>query len=842
MALKDSHTRARDRTVNQYTSLNPGVPLLVVGAYGDNGHFGAGLTPLPDSSLLVYKTVEYHPLGLEPGDIVLGYDGILWKELYQEMIEAQLPIYFGNGWANRWGSSENAFVHSWLMSAGMNWHLFDTLDVVKYSSSDTVHLSVEPLIGQNMELLCTEQMEIPGVPMPDIDAGERSSYGIIDGTQIGYIYVWSWADNIEDEFYNAVNTLMNDYETTGIIIDFRLDYWGFMHLANKGFNLLFNTQVPLLGWSVRSSPSDHLLLTPSDYGYFDNLYGSALLYYDKPIALLTGSGSFSVGDFIALAAKLHPMTRTFGKPVTAAFNYCEMLNLGNYYWTCTYSKVNTYLPNDPNNYLTRYEIEIDEDVWLTPDGVVLGNDMVVESAIDWINSQAGYLPDLDYSPLSFNVSIESGDVFTQNLTINNDGTRTLFYSLTPLVDERLYLNNSSGVLTTLSNPQITTSDGQYLVKLENVSINEQQFPPVILSHDGPDSFGHVWIDSDQPHGPSFNWVDISGIGTPVNLNNNSYAGPIDIGFEFPFYENSYTELYICSNGLLTFVNGTTDFSNDPIPNSNQPNNFIAPLWDDLNPSAGGDIYYYHDSDSNCFIVSFVGIPKYYQGQRIASVTFEVILIPNGEIGFNYISMEMEAETIFDVYSATIGIENSSGADGLEIQYNAPYTIDILSILITTDWLAVSPSSSHTASGENEVATVTFNAQHLDPGTYTGSIYLESNDSDNSSITIPCTLTVTQTGIRDDEIPSIPIAFALNQNYPNPFNTSTVIKYELPHSSDVRIDIFNILGRKVTSLIDRHQPAGHHQAIWNADDFSSSIYFYKIQAGDYTETKKMLLIK
>jgi len=95
---------------------------------------------------------------------------------------------------------------------------------------------------------------------------------------------------------------------------------------------------------------------------------------------------------------------------------------------------------------------------------------------------------------------------------------------------------------------------------------------------------------------------------------------------------------------------------------------------------------------------------------------------------------------------------------------------------------------------------------------------------------------------DDLIKQLTNHIALFQNYPNPFNASTVIKYELPRRSQVTIEIYDILGRKASTLIDKQQPAGYHQAIWRADDFSSGMYFYKLQAGDYTETKKMLLLK
>ena len=90
--------------------------------------------------------------------------------------------------------------------------------------------------------------------------------------------------------------------------------------------------------------------------------------------------------------------------------------------------------------------------------------------------------------------------------------------------------------------------------------------------------------------------------------------------------------------------------------------------------------------------------------------------------------------------------------------------------------------------------------------------------------------------------STPKDFSLRANYPNPFNATTTIKYQLPYPADVTIDIYNILGRKVETLISDIQPAGYHQAIWNAKDKTSGVYFYKIQAGDYIGTKKMVLLK
>ncbi|MCP4581343.1 MAG: T9SS type A sorting domain-containing protein [candidate division Zixibacteria bacterium] len=98
-----------------------------------------------------------------------------------------------------------------------------------------------------------------------------------------------------------------------------------------------------------------------------------------------------------------------------------------------------------------------------------------------------------------------------------------------------------------------------------------------------------------------------------------------------------------------------------------------------------------------------------------------------------------------------------------------------------------------------------------------------------------------TGINEN-ISVLPRTYQLVQNYPNPFNASTTIKYDLPLTSEVTIDIYDILGRKIGTLVNDTQQAGYHQATWNAGDVSSGIYFYRIQAGDFTESKSMLLLK
>jgi hypothetical protein len=94
---------------------------------------------------------------------------------------------------------------------------------------------------------------------------------------------------------------------------------------------------------------------------------------------------------------------------------------------------------------------------------------------------------------------------------------------------------------------------------------------------------------------------------------------------------------------------------------------------------------------------------------------------------------------------------------------------------------------------------------------------------------------------------LPTKYELYQNLPNPFNPQTLIKYDLPEAANVRLEVFNILGQKVTTLVDRHEAAGPKSALWDGTDaagnkVSSGIYLYKIIAGDYKAAKKMMLVK
>ena len=94
---------------------------------------------------------------------------------------------------------------------------------------------------------------------------------------------------------------------------------------------------------------------------------------------------------------------------------------------------------------------------------------------------------------------------------------------------------------------------------------------------------------------------------------------------------------------------------------------------------------------------------------------------------------------------------------------------------------------------------------------------------------------------------LPVVYALHQNYPNPFNPKTTIRFDLPKDSNVNIYIYDILGRIIKKLIDNKQNAGFKSIQWDATNnygkrVSAGVYLYKIQADDFSQTKKMILLK
>jgi len=163
-------------------------------------------------------------------------------------------------------------------------------------------------------------------------------------------------------------------------------------------------------------------------------------------------------------------------------------------------------------------------------------------------------------------------------------------------------------------------------------------------------------------------------------------------------------------------------------------------WDDLSPQYGS-VYYYRDILNNRFIVSFVEVENWNYG---GSLTFEAILYLSGQIMYQYDVMDPGNDNL---YENTVGIENATGTDGLQIVYNSVYVHDYLAVRIYTpvSWLYSDIHGGILAAGEDTVAVITFDATELEEDVYTGAIEITCNDPGESFISIPVTFNVGDQG-------------------------------------------------------------------------------------------------
>ena len=261
----------------------------------------------------------------------------------------------------------------------------------------------------------------------------------------------------------------------------------------------------------------------------------------------------------------------------------------------------------------------------------------------------------------------------------------------------------------------------------------------IQGRGGPDVFGYRWADSKASNGPPYNWIDVSATGASLfsTRTDDGNSGPVPLGFQFPFYGITYDQIHICSNGWLSFTNSTADFSNDPLPSPNAPENLVAAFWDDLvvDPAAGGQVYVQTGPD-RC-VIQWDNVMKYSE-QAGPRFTFEAILFRNGSIVTQYKGLGTTRNRL------TIGIQDASRSTGLTVVYNHDYVEPSLAIRFSTgpDWLSASPSAGTAPVGGSAPIQVVMNATGLFGGAYRGTLRIQSNDPTNGILDVPATLNVT----------------------------------------------------------------------------------------------------
>ena len=353
---------------------------------------------------------------------------------------------------------------------------------------------------------------------------------------------------------------------------------------------------------------------------------------------------------------------------------------------------------------------------------------------------------------SFNETLVQGDSSVAQLIIDNSGQGTLIYDLA-LVP---HLRADNGLFAAMTdNSKVAPASQQYPEELYTPGDlpkgedDGYEGMPMRFDMGGPDNYGYYWTDSDEPNGPTFDWIDISGIGTDIMvtdpLSDDSYSGPHDLEFSFPYYGTLYDQVYIGSNGIIGFTADNMDArSPKPIPSFYTPNAILALLWDDLNPADGdnpGAKVYYH-SNSERTVISFVDYPE-YRADPGDVFTAQVILRPDGTVKFQYQTIA----TGFDINNCAVGIENSDGTDGLGVAYQSPgYLQDGLAIEFFKpyDWLLIDKFSGELTTGQADTITCNFvTSLDFDPGIYTADLVINCNDPANDPMTIGAQLEVVE---------------------------------------------------------------------------------------------------
>ncbi len=272
----------------------------------------------------------------------------------------------------------------------------------------------------------------------------------------------------------------------------------------------------------------------------------------------------------------------------------------------------------------------------------------------------------------------------------------------------------------------------------------------------PDGRGYRWYDSRESFGPVFTWADNTQAVNEIALNegdDNGYgsiSGEINLPWSFPFYDQEYTSLWISESGYVTFAEPQVDYgesSNTALPRPYAPKPAIFPYWDNIGTDEGGSVYASLMGDY--FIVTWAELNHLTWTTDDGPYTFQMVLTRDGAIHTQYLAM------MGDVDSATIGINDESGDEGLLTAYNTgvpSFMMDELTVRFSPGlpWLTVSPTSHSLGPGETVSVQLTGASEGLNAGMHTGRILLLSHLSDESYM-LPIDFLVT-----DDELGYTPM--------------------------------------------------------------------------------------
>lgn len=267
--------------------------------------------------------------------------------------------------------------------------------------------------------------------------------------------------------------------------------------------------------------------------------------------------------------------------------------------------------------------------------------------------------------------------------------------------------------------------------------------------DGSDGFGYHWVGSYEWGGPTFEWEEISHpdnqLHYSVETDDHSW-GPIPLGFAFPFYSGTYEDVYICSNGFLSFTANNSEWSNQGLPSISAPRTILAPWWDNLNFRSNNPGQVYFESNyADKAVITFENFPRAFDNH---SYTFQVVLHGSGDIQFNYHFLHG------DLDRATIGMQNFNRDLGMTIAHQENHSIgDSTSVMIhrPEGWFSMSNTVGQVQPGETEYVQLIANSQGMIPSNHSVDLLLQTNDASQLETPISVQLNVIAGELPDGDL-------------------------------------------------------------------------------------------
>jgi hypothetical protein len=362
----------------------------------------------------------------------------------------------------------------------------------------------------------------------------------------------------------------------------------------------------------------------------------------------------------------------------------------------------------------------------------IGGTAVAGSDYQSLSGLAVIAAESDHTNITVSVTDDEAAELLETITLVLQPAGAGEYVLKSPVDATLSLIDNDSVSPRVIDMEAGPADEPLLipVTVSNPGIELMQYELLV-----PDGYQTRDSDSEQP--AAFNWIEIAAPENKIGFqwifpNDDGLSAALPLGLEFPFFGESFSSVYVHSNGFLTFTEQRQNFStNRSLPDDDEraPSNLVAPFWRNLGLDAQSAVY--AKQVGGIFVVQFhdmIAYPAFITKKR---ASFQVLLHANGIITFNYLSNDTGT-------GHTVGIQNGDKSEAVQIAYNENYVRPGLSLQLVPDtaWLRVSPdTASVPARGESDF-TVTLDAELLPFGVWNSTLLFQSADPEEPVIGVP----------------------------------------------------------------------------------------------------------